>query len=199
MNGEYDKVLPKLLKFQTEFAVAKNHNNSFGGYNFRNFEDILNAAKPMQKEHGVVIVAHDEIETHLNEIYVKSTVVFQCIESGQHITSRAYARETMEKKKYDSSQLTGSASSYARKYAANGLFALDDGKDADTLNNQKQADEEAKQKRDSAIDACEALLAKVRAGEAFDEKDGKIMGRLQQSYPDLHIKIIDAQKQQCNS
>lgn len=123
----------KLIEIQSELKAPKGQYNAFGKYNYRNCEDILEAVKPLLKQHGLTIVIGDEIVNIGNRFYVKATVTISDGESS--ISTSAFAREEESKKGMDGSQVTGASSSYARKYALNGLFAIDDTKDSDTTNN----------------------------------------------------------------
>lgn len=131
-------IYEKLLSIQTELKAPKSQYNKFGGYNYRNCEDILEALKPLLKQHNATVLLTDEIENIGDRFYVRATATFINIESGEKVTVSALAREELSKKGMDSSQVTGSTSSYARKYALNGLFCIDDTKDADMLNNSKE-------------------------------------------------------------
>lgn len=124
----------KLLTVQAELKAPKSQYNSFGKYNYRNCEDILEALKPLLSETKAAVIISDEIVNIANRFYVKATAKFIDAESGEALETTAYAREEESKKGMDGSQVTGASSSYARKYALNGLFAIDDTKDADTLN-----------------------------------------------------------------
>lgn len=125
-------VYEKLMKMQAELKAPKNQYNKFGNFYYRAFEDILEAVKPLNAKYGVVLTIGDEIVEIANRFYVKATVTLVDIGSGEKITNTAYAREDDAKKGMDGSQITGTASSYARKYCLNGLFCIDDNKDADT-------------------------------------------------------------------
>ena len=125
-------VYEKLSKVQTELKAPKGQYNSFGKYKYRSCEDILEAVKPLNAKHGVVLTVGDEVVEISNRFYVKATATFVEIESGEKIINTALAREDDSKKGMDGSQITGTASSYARKYCLNGLFCIDDTKDADT-------------------------------------------------------------------
>ena len=127
-------VYEKLIAIQSELKAPKSQYNSFGKYAYRNCEDILEALKPLLKEHKSTIYISDEIVTVLERCYVKATVTFIDAETGEKIINTAYAREEEDKKGMDGSQVTGSSSSYARKYALNGMFAIDDTKDSDFTN-----------------------------------------------------------------
>jgi hypothetical protein len=124
----------KLNHIQTKLKAPKSQYNSFGKYNYRNCEDILEAVKPLLSEENCSLIIFDTIELIGERIYVKATVKFIDNESHQEITTQAFAREEESKKGMDGSQVTGASSSYARKYALNGLFLIDDTKDSDTTN-----------------------------------------------------------------
>lgn len=128
----------KLLKVQTELKAPKNQYNEFGNFKYRSCEDIQEGVKPLLKELNAVLVVGDELVLIGDRYYIKATAKFIDAESGELITNTAYAREELSKPKMDSSQITGSASSYARKYALNGLFCIDDTKDADSMDNSKK-------------------------------------------------------------
>lgn len=127
-------IYTKLMNVQNELKVPKNNTNTFGNYKFRNAEDILEALKPLLKKHNATVIITDDVVTTGNRYYIKATVKFIDTETGETIETSALAREEENKKGMDSSQITGSTSSYARKYALNGLFAIDDTKDSDTTN-----------------------------------------------------------------
>lgn len=125
-------IYEKLLSIQNELKVPKNQRNNFGNYNFRSCEDILEEVKPICKKNNVVIIVSDEIKQIGERYYVEATASLIDIETSEKITNKASAREEDSKKGMDASQVTGASSSYARKYALNGLLAIDDNKDADT-------------------------------------------------------------------
>lgn len=122
----------KLLNIQTSLKAPKSQYNSFGKYNYRNCEDILEAVKPLLKSNGITLRLTDDIVCVGERYYVKATAILSDGES--EIITSAFAREEETKRGMDASQITGSASSYARKYALNGLFDIDDTKDSDTTN-----------------------------------------------------------------
>lgn len=123
---------------QAELKAPKNQYNSFGKYNYRSCEDILEAAKPINKRHGLVLLLTDKPVCIGQRYYIEATARLYDIESEQFIEATASAREADTKKGMDDSQVTGTASSYARKYALNGLYNIDDTKDADTDAYKKQ-------------------------------------------------------------
>lgn len=126
--------LDKLADIQARLKAPKGQFNSFGGYKYRSAEDILEAVKPLLKEVGAVLTLSDEMVPVGDRIYVAATARFFSIDGSTEISVKAYAREEETKKGMDGAQITGAASSYARKYALNGLFAIDDTKDADATN-----------------------------------------------------------------
>ena len=127
-------IYEKLTEVQNELKAPKSRYNSFGKYNYRSCEDILEAVKPLLKSKKLAMTVKDEVYSVGDRFYIMAVVtVFDC-ESEEKITTTAYAREDNEKKGMDGSQITGSSSSYARKYALNGMFAIDDTKDADSWN-----------------------------------------------------------------
>lgn len=123
-------ITKKLSKIQKELKAPKNQYNSFGGYNYRSCEDIMMAVKPLLD--GCVLTLTDEIVSIDGRFYVKATAKLE--DGDEEISVSAYAREAETKTKMDVSQITGASSSYARKYALNGLFLIDDVKDADSTN-----------------------------------------------------------------
>lgn len=120
----------ELIKVQEKLKAPKGQKNTFGNYRYRSCEDILEAVKPILKELGAQLTLSDDVVAVGDRIYVKATATFSS-ESGTE-TVTAWAREASAKKGMDDSQVTGATSSYARKYALNGLFLIDDTKDADT-------------------------------------------------------------------
>ena len=123
---------------QAELKAPKNQYNSFGTYNYRSCEDILEAAKPINKKHGLVLLLTDKPVCIGQRYYIEATARLYDTESDLFLEATASAREADTKKGMDDSQVTGTASSYARKYALNGLFNIDDTKDADTDAYKKQ-------------------------------------------------------------
>lgn len=132
----------KLLNIQQELKAPKNRKNRFGGYSYRNTEDIFTAVKPLLSKYGVILTVTDGLLLIGDRYYVKAEAHLFDTESVKKIKTCAYAREQLERKKSDASQLTGAASSYARKYALNGLFLIDDEADPDTYEEDDDSDEE---------------------------------------------------------
>ena len=143
-------VREKLLAVQAELKAPKGQTNTFGKYKYRSCEDILESVKPLLKKYNATLVISDSLELIGERYYIKATATFQDVETDGIIENTAYARESAEKKGMDDSQVTGATSSYARKYALNGLFLIDDTKDADTdefRNQQKSKEERAFDKK----------------------------------------------------
>lgn len=131
-------VYKKLIKVQQELKAPKNQRNTFGNYNYRSAEDILEALKPILAKHEATVFISDKVVVKENNFaYIEATATFVDIETGESISTTAFAREAENKKGMDPSQITGSASSYARKYALNGLFLIDDAVDPDSDSHQK--------------------------------------------------------------
>ena len=128
----------KLMAIQTKLNAPKNRKNSFGNYNYRSCEDILEAVKPLLKEQNCTLTITDEIVLIGDRFYVKAEATIKDCESADGISVCAYAREADGKKGMDEAQVTGACSSYARKYALNGLFLIDDNKDPDTDENHNE-------------------------------------------------------------
>lgn len=126
-----------LSAIQAKLHAPKGQVNNFGKYKYRSCEDILEALKPHLSEHGATLTISDEIIVVGDRFYVKASAAFS-VAGESHVIVTAYAREPLTKKGMDEAQITGATSSYARKYALNGLFAIDDTKDADTQDNRQQ-------------------------------------------------------------
>lgn len=140
------KLHEKLLAIQTKLKAPKGQYNSFGKYSYRSAEDILEAVKPLNAEQGLLLTITDEIKEVGGRIYVVATATVS--DGTDELKVSAFAREPESKKGMDESQITGATSSYARKYALNGLYAIDDNKDADT-NEHKQQQDNAPKKQQS--------------------------------------------------
>tara|TARA_R110002167_G_scaffold24137_3_gene85324 strand:- start:929 stop:1777 length:849 start_codon:yes stop_codon:yes gene_type:complete len=132
----------KLVRVQCDLLAKKGQKNTFGNYSYRSCEDILQALKPLQNKYNFTVDLNDRIEFIGDRYYVKAEATFTC--NGDSFETHAYAREPEIKKGMDSAQITGATSSYARKYALNGLFAIDDCKDADTNEARRQGQAETK-------------------------------------------------------
>lgn len=144
--AEGKPIFAALMAVQAELKAPKGQHNSFGKYDYRSAEDIIEAVKPLLKENGLFLNMSDEVVLVGDRYYIKATVKVVDVVTGESVQTSALAREAAQKKGMDESQVTGTASSYARKYALNGLFAIDDNRDADT-------NEYAAQTRQSAAGA----------------------------------------------
>ena len=142
----------RLIVAQSELKAPKGQYNSFGKYKYRSAEDILEAVKPVNEKNGLFLRLYDEPVMVGDRIYIKATAEITDELNSQTYKVTAYAREPLNKKGMDESQITGTASSYARKYALNGLYLIDDTKDADTDEHQKQTQQGQPQQSRSASD-----------------------------------------------
>lgn len=150
-----------LLDIQARLKAPKGQTNNFGHYKYRSAEDILEAVKPLLKENGCFLTISDDIVMVGSRIYVKATITLS--KNGETIHTTAFARESESKSGMDASQITGAASSYARKYALNGLFCIDDTKDADALNTNKEYTQPPTDPN------LELILANIKATRNLDE------------------------------
>lgn len=165
-------IYAKLLAVQEELKAPKDKNNDFGKYRYRSFEQQCEAVKPLLVKNNLTLIVKDNIEVMAERFYVKAIATLVDIESGETIETVAYAREEESKKGMDASQVTGACSSYARKYALNGLFLIDDTKDADTNayqeairkaeeQEQKEAEAKAKEANKPATKAMKDSITKL--------------------------------------
>ena len=165
----------KLAKVQRELNAPKGQENKFGGYKYRSCEDILQAVKPLLGD--MIITVSDDITIVADRVYVKATAT---VTDGEHsISTTAFAREALTKKGMDESQITGSASSYARKYALNGLLLIDDNKDADSQDNRTSGHPINKQQ----LNKLEAVL---------NSCSPKVQAKFEKDYPDATKIMADA-------
>ena len=142
-------VLEKLAQIQAELKAPKNQHNKYGNYNYRNIEDIYEALKPLLKKTKASVVMSDSVEECAGKVYIKACAKLVCTETGESISNFALAREDDDPRgSMSNAQASGSASSYARKYALGGLFLLDDTKDDDTNESHEEKTARAKEKSD---------------------------------------------------
>ncbi|MDT2934077.1 ERF family protein [Lactococcus lactis] len=154
-------ITQKLIKVQSELKAPKGQKNTFGNYNYRSAEDILEAVKPLLSEQGLLMTITDIIEQVGERYYIQAKVTITDGEDTVEVTG--YARESLNKKGMDDSQITGTASSYARKYAMNGLFLIDDTKDSDSNENRTERENRAKKADVEAEREKQAKIAKLNA------------------------------------
>lgn len=182
----------RFIAFQNELKAPKNQYNSFGEYKYRSAEDILEAVKPLEAKHNILIIVSDSVEICGNRIYVKATAkaIDATGETIEPIVGTAFAREPEDKKKMDASQITGTASSYARKYALNGLFCIDDTKDADTDAYTQQTSQETDQTKPQSVvksNLCESTRTELNnAIKQAVSNSGKTMKEIMEAVQ-MHI------------
>lgn len=167
--------MKELIEIQNELKAPKNQRNTFGNYNYRSAEDILEAVKPLLKKYNCCLTITDEIKQLGDRYYVEATATLCSSDGDRFIAVSAYAREEENKKGMDASQITGSTSSYARKYALNGLFCIDDTKDADFTNTHEKAEQPRAGSRPSRSDAKDKLMKELEdatseLGKCKDDK-----------------------------
>ena len=153
-------MIEKLSRIQAALKAPKNQRNDFGKYNYRSCEDILEAVKPLLAKEGLVLTITDSVEMIGNRYYVKATATVT--DGEKSISTTAFARESDDKKGMDAAQITGAASSYARKYTLNGLFCIDDTKDADALNTGEPQKAKAKAKTPTKDDYLREVAAEAK-------------------------------------
>lgn len=162
----------KLVKIQHELKAPKDQHNGFGNYNYRSLENILESVKPLLAEAGLSIILSDDIAEVGGRVYVKATATIS--DGAESISNTAYAREDESKKGMSDPQITGACSSYARKYAVQGLFAIDDSKDPDTESYQRRT--QSRQSQGITCELCHQQIkpmAKRGGGEMSPEAVAK--------------------------
>lgn len=156
--------MKKLIAIQTELKAPKTQFNKFGGYYYRSAEDILEALKPLLAKHECLLLLTDDVEQVGDRVYVVTTVHFT--DGTDKVSVTAHAREEASKKGMDGSQITGTASSYARKYALNGLFLIDDQKDSDYTNDPKPDPKPEPKEKPVLMESTENFMKVVKYLEA---------------------------------
>lgn len=180
-QGAHSALLQHLAQIQSELKAPKGQRNTFGMYNYRSCEDILEAVKPLLTERGLVLLITDDIVQIGERYYVRATATIYDAD-GSYISNSALAREEAVKKGMDASQITGATSSYARKYALNGLFAIDDTKDADATNKGQDEPKPAKATAQPAFtDEIRTALAKAQTVHELVETFGRLPQALRDS------------------
>lgn len=150
-------MIGNLIKIQSELKSPKNQENKFAGFKYRSCEDILESVKPLLSKYELLLTLNDEVVIIGDRYYVQATATVTDVD-GNYVQTKALARESEEKPKMDSSQVTGSASSYARKYALNGLFCIDDTKDADYYNSSNKINTPLKLKKKQVDEIMKGCL-----------------------------------------
>lgn len=204
----------KLSCIQQDMKAPKNLRNTFGNYNYRNAESILEAFKPFEKKYKVSLTLSDKVEVISDRVYITAIARLLDCESNEDMIVSASAREAAEKKGMDAAQVTGATSSYARKYALNGLFLLDDTKDPDTDEYEKESQSRSEgqkkastkksqpeQKEEVVSEKDLAVLRETFKSKGIDEayviglyKLEKLEGLTQSKYTNM-VKNIDKIKQ----
>ena len=169
-----------LSKIQSQLHAPKSQFNNFGKYKYRNCEDILEALKPLLSEYDATVTISDEIIAVSDRVYIKATATFKAKQEIESVT--AYAREPLQKKGMDESQITGASSSYARKYALNGLFAIDDTRDADSNNTHGKEAKNQSQPVNKAVDTVKPI---ARINACLDLKS------LHDTFKELWVAVTD--------
>jgi hypothetical protein len=162
------EIYKKLNKIQVELKAPKDRVNKFGGFSYRNCEDILNALKPLLDAEGCAVILNDDVVQIGDRFYIKATATLYD-ENGENISNTAYAREPLQKKGADESQITGASSSYARKYALAGLLAIDSAEDID----EKEPPKEEPKEEPKETDVPRASEVQIKILKQLAEKQGK--------------------------
>lgn len=177
--------MKELLEIQQRLNAPKNNYNSFGNYKYRSCEDILAAVKPLLNELKCTLTLSDEMVNAGNRYYIKATATLTNANGMQSVTT-AFAREEETKKGMDASQITGTASSYARKYALNGLFAIDDTKDADALNTSREYTEQPDWRKQVKKAQSYAELKSIQEAHPELKEDEDFRGALNERWNEIH-------------
>ena len=185
-------IYEKLLTVQTKLKAPKSQYNSFGKYNYRNCEDILEAVKPLCAEVKAVARLTDKVVMVGERYYIEATALFvDCEGEHEQITVSAYAREEETKKGMDGSQVTGASSSYARKYALNGLFDIDDTKDSDTTNTHgKDQEQEQPKKAPKELTPREKLIVALKKKGIDVTAYAKEKGLTTQTTDETYLQLL---------
>lgn len=187
--------MQSLINIQQKLKAPKNQKNNFGNYMYRSAEDILEAVKPILKEEKTALIIEDEIVNIGARYYVKATAKLFNSENKLIAQSSAFAREEESKKGQDGSQVTGASSSYARKYALNGLFAIDDTKDSDTTNKGEQKEEpkepEINENDLDIIEGLKGMDCKENAHQYFKTYENEVSDKegFKKAYANLYVKL----------
>lgn len=169
-------IYEKLMTIQQELKAPKGQKNNFGNYRYRSCEDILEAVKPLLKETKTVLTITDELIQIGERYYIKAIATLSNTEEEKQISNIAYARESENKKGMDDSQVTGATSSYARKYALNGLFCIDDTKDADTDEYTEQNNLAEEDKKISSR-LAESLMLSIKNNNIQEEQVKAVLAK----------------------
>lgn len=179
---ETNNIYMKLVNIQSALKAPKSQFNSFGKYNYRSCEDILEGLKPILKDEKALVILDDNIVQIGNRFYVEATATLIDAETGEKVSTKALAREDETKKGMDLAQVTGSVSSYARKYALNGLFCIDDTKDSDATN--KHGNEQKKKEvNESELNTLYSL------GESIEKDKNRVDSEVYKKFGKLAVDL----------
>lgn len=186
--------MQRLINIQNQLNAPKNQRNSFGGYNYRSAEDILEAVKPLLKSEHCALTLNDDVVFIGDRFYIKATATLFSDDGKQISATTAFAREASLQKGKDESQITGTASSYARKYALNGLFCIDDNKDADTDEHRKELENMPKPSVEEIVNG----IAEKMTLDNWKAYYAKAMGHYGKDTDEYKIwaKVFKAKKQE---
>lgn len=188
-------IYEKLGIIQSKLKAPKGQYNSFGKYKYRSCEDILEAVKPLLAETKTVLSVTDRMEVVGDRIYVRAEAHLNDCEDSGEITTVAYAREEESKKGMDSSQVTGAASSYARKYALNGLFCIDDNKDSDSTNTgEKVSGKKVEPAKETEMISFESVMSIKNIIDKYPE--AKLLDQIKTRFKVDDIKSLTKEKGQ---
>lgn len=181
--------IEKVSKIQATLKAPKSQFNKFGNYAYRNAEDILEAVKPLLAEAGLVLTITDELIFGTNENYIKAIATIT--DGTNTVTNSALAREASEQKGMNPAQITGSTSSYARKYALNGLFLIDDTKDADATNTHGKEDTFKSQANKAVATAVKTIETEIQAGIKQSETSNATKAKGFTAFKKTNVNIAD--------
>lgn len=183
--------IQEILKhMQCELHAPKNQFNKFGGYNYRSLEDIAEALKPLEAKYNVAVILCDEVVEVGGRVYVKATATLLPAEVGVtgRIQTTAFAREEETKKGMDAAQITGSASSYARKYALNGMFLIDDVKDPDATNKHGKEDAPAPTK-EQLIEKAQKCKSRKELASLYHSLSEQMQSEVRDNFNEIREKL----------
>ena len=178
-----------LNKMQCELHAPKNQYNSFGGYKYRSLEDIAEALKPLEAKYNVAVILTDEVVEVGGRVYVKATAMLRSMENGATIQVSAFAREEETKKGMDAAQITGSASSYARKYALNGMFLIDDVKDPDATNKHGKEDAPAPPTKEQLIEKAQKCKSRKELASLYHSLSEQMQSEVRDAFNEIREKL----------
>lgn len=190
MTSKQTTFIEKVSDIQSKLKAPKEQVNSFGNYKYRSCEDILEAVKPLLAEHSLVLNIQDEVTQIGERYYIKAKVLLT--DGSNNMESQSYAREALTKKGMDDSQITGAASTYARKYALNGLFCIDDTKDADATND--HSSDNGEEMYNQVVDGFINCESEQALSEHWHNNLEKI-NYLKNNNKDLYKKLCEEGKQ----